>query len=67
MVKLAEGPQLDLTEPASLLLPFLSHSQPNFELKENIWRIVAAKVTKTVQISRLHALVIDSDLFDAVL
>jgi hypothetical protein len=67
VVDLGEEPQLDLTNSASLILPFLSDAQLNFELKENIWQIVTAKVPKTIQISRLHALDMDSNLRDAVL
>ncbi len=67
IVELGEKPQLGLTDSASHTYPFLSDAQINFELKENIWQIVTAKVQKTVQTSRLHALEMDSNLLEAVL
>lgn len=66
VVELSEEPQLSLTNSASLVLPFLRDAQLTFELKENIWQILTAKVSKTIQISRLHALGMDSNLLDAV-
>lgn len=67
VVELGDMPLLGLTNAASHIWPILSEAQIGFALKEDIWKIVTAKIPKTIQVSRLHALEIDSNLLDAVL
>jgi alpha-glucosidase (family GH31 glycosyl hydrolase) len=67
VVELGEMPQLRFTNPTSHIWPLLNEAQIGFGLKEDIWKIVTAKAQKTVQVSRLHALEMDSNLLDAVL
>ena len=67
VVELGVNPQLRHTDAQSLIWPILSEAQISFGLKEDIWQVVTAKVQKTVQVSRLHALEMDSNLLDAVL
>jgi alpha-glucosidase (family GH31 glycosyl hydrolase) len=67
VLHLEPTPQLTPTRPAPLILEFLRHVQMELDMKEKIWAIIEAKVPRTVQVSRLHALDLDPSLLHALL
>jgi hypothetical protein len=60
-------PRLSHNDVETFIRPILEDAQIQYSLKEDIWQIVAAKVSSTLKISRLLALEIDESLRDAVL
>jgi hypothetical protein len=66
-IEIGEDPQLVSLDPASMLFPFINSAQLPFRLKEEIWAILTAKVSKSIQISRLHTLDMDLHLLNAIL
>jgi alpha-glucosidase (family GH31 glycosyl hydrolase) len=60
-------PKLSHNDVETFIRPILEDAQIQYSLKEDIWQIVAAKVSSTLKISRLLALEIDESLRDAVL
>jgi len=67
VVELDENVQIGVNDPASLIRPFLGQAQLEFGLKEGIWDVVTAKVPKTLQVSRLHALEMEPHLLESLL
>jgi hypothetical protein len=67
VVELGDNPQLSQNDVSAFVFPFLHHAKLQFGLKEEIWKVVTAKVPKTIQVSRLSALQMDRNLLDAVL
>ena len=66
-VAIGKDPQLEFPDAATMLFPFINSAQLRFKLKEEIWAILTAKVSKNIQISRLHTLDIDLHLLNAIL
>jgi hypothetical protein len=67
VIELGKDVQLGVNDPASLIKPFLGQAQLDFGLKEGIWDVVTAKVPKTLQVSRLHALEMEPHLLESLL
>jgi len=67
IVELGANPQLSVAEVEPRIWKLLNSAQISFHVKEDVWNIMTAKLTKMIQISRLHALDLQSDLLDAIL
>ena len=67
VVEIGENPQLDVTNFAPRIKEFLLHVQMELQLKEKIWTIVGDKAHRTVLISRLHALDLETNLLHALM
>lgn len=66
-LEIGANPQLRMGELSEMLFSFINKAQLQFQLKEQIWAILTAKVSKSIQISRLHTLDMDSHLLNAIL
>jgi hypothetical protein len=67
IVELDKNVQLGINDPAALIHPLLGQAQLDFGLKEGIWDVVTAKMPKTLQVSRLHALEMEPHLLESLL
>jgi len=67
IVNIGKDPSLRSTDYIALLQPILNSAQIEFQLKERIWEVVAAKIPKTAKISKLHALDMDITLLNVLL
>jgi len=67
IIGIGKNPSLVSTDYLAILQPFLNNAQIEFQLKERIWEVLTAKITKPARISRLHALDIDITLLNVLL
>lgn len=67
VVELGMNPQFGYVECSALIWPILHNAQIKIDLKEQIWQIVTAEVGKSIQVSRLSAMEISSNLLFALL
>jgi predicted RecA/RadA family phage recombinase len=66
-ISLGSKPELSHNDVETFTRPILEDAQIQYGLKEDVWQILAAKVSSTLKVSRLLALEIDENLRDAVL
>lgn len=67
VVELGPDPQFDYVDFPALIWPILHDAQIMIDLKEQIWQIVTGEVRRSIQVSRLSALEISSNLLFALL
>lgn len=66
-ISLGAKPELRRNDIEALVRPVLADAQIKFQLKEDVWQIVTAKISSTLKVSRLHALEMSENLRHAVL
>jgi alpha-glucosidase (family GH31 glycosyl hydrolase) len=66
-ISLGPNPQLKQNDVEAFVRPILADAQIEFRVKEEIWRVVIAKVPTTRKVSSLLALEVEENLREAVL
>ncbi|KAK8055978.1 hypothetical protein PG993_001205 [Apiospora rasikravindrae] len=67
VVELGPNPQLAINDPVSLIEPFLTEAQNEYDVKDAVWDVVSAtKVSTLDKLGQLQTLDIDEDLRLAV-
>jgi alpha-glucosidase (family GH31 glycosyl hydrolase) len=66
-ISLGSNPELSHNDVEAFIRPILADAQIRFGLKEEIWKIVTAKIPTTRKVSSLLALEMDENLREAIL
>ena len=66
-ISLGSNPKLRENDLEAFIRPILADAQIQFQLKEQIWQVVVAKVPTTRKVSSLLALEMDENLREAIL
>jgi alpha-glucosidase (family GH31 glycosyl hydrolase) len=66
-VTIGDNPQLRKVDAEDFIRPILADAQIRFDVKEDVWNVVASKSPTTQKVSSLLSLGLDENLRDAVL